>query len=70
MLGGVAKDPCVVEEQEWKAQNIQPCTSLGVRAKNLGEGFPGVIVVKNPPASAGDASSSPGPGRSHVPWSS
>ena len=32
-------------------------------------GFPGGSVVKNPPASAGDAGSSPGPGRSHMPWS-
>ena len=31
--------------------------------------FPGGAVVKNPPASAGDTGSSPGPGRSHVPWS-
>ena len=33
-------------------------------------GFPGASVVKNPPASAGDTGSSPGPGRSHVPQSS
>ena len=31
--------------------------------------FPGGAVVKNPPANAGDAGSSPGPGRSHKPWS-
>ena len=31
--------------------------------------FPGGAVVKNPPASAGDTGSSPGPGRSHVPQS-
>ncbi|XP_049570155.1 serine/arginine repetitive matrix protein 1-like isoform X1 [Orcinus orca] len=31
--------------------------------------FPGGAVVKNPPASAGDMSSSPGPGRSHMPRS-
>ena len=30
-------------------------------------GFPGGAVVKNPPASAGDTGSSPGPGRSHMP---
>ena len=28
--------------------------------------FPGGIVVKNPPASAGDTGSSPGLGRSHM----
>ena len=31
--------------------------------------FPGGTVVKNPPASAGDTGSSPGPGRSHMPRS-
>ena len=30
---------------------------------------PGGTVVKNPPANAGDMGSSPGPGRSHMPWS-
>ena len=32
-------------------------------------GFPGGAVVKNPPANAGDTDSSPGLGRSHMPWS-
>ena len=32
-------------------------------------GFPGGTVVKNPPANAGDTGLSPGPGRSHMPWS-
>ena len=31
--------------------------------------FPGGILVKNPPANAGDTGLSPGPGRSHMPWS-
>ena len=31
--------------------------------------LPGGTVAKNPPASAGDTGSSPGPGRSHLPWS-
>ena len=35
----------------------------------LAGGFPGGTVVKNPPANAGDTGSSPGPGRSHMPWS-
>ena len=35
---------------------------------NMGD-FPGGAVVKNPPANAGDTSSSPGPGRSHMPQS-
>ena len=32
-------------------------------------GFPGGVVVKNPPANAGDTSLIPGPGRSHMLWS-
>ena len=32
-------------------------------------GFPGGTVVGSPPANAGDTGSSPGPGRSHMPWS-
>ena len=32
-------------------------------------GFPGLAVVKNPPANAGDTGSRPGPGRSHMPRS-
>ena len=31
--------------------------------------FPGGAVVENPPASAGDTGSTPGPGRSHMPRS-
>ena len=31
--------------------------------------FPGGAVVKNPPVNAGDMGSSPGLGRSHMPWS-
>ena len=31
--------------------------------------FLGGAVVKNPPANAGDTGPSPGPGRSHMPWS-
>ena len=37
--------------------------------KRTTRGFPGGTVVKNPSANAGDTSSSPGPGRSHMPWS-
>ena len=32
-------------------------------------GFPGGSVVKNPPANAGDMGLIPGPGRSHMLWS-
>ena len=37
--------------------------------RKLFSDFPGGAVVKNPPANAGDTGSSPGPGRSHMPWS-
>ena len=36
---------------------------------HLGKGAPGGAVTENPPANAGDAGSSPGPGRSHMPQS-
>ena len=32
-------------------------------------GFPGGAAVENPPANAGGTGSSPGLGRSHMPWS-
>ena len=37
--------------------------------KTLHADFPGGAMVKNPPASAGDTSSSPGLGRPHLPRS-
>ena len=37
--------------------------------KNKSRGFPGGAVVENLPANAGDRGSSPGLGRSHMPWS-
>ena len=40
-------------------------TNLNVYAQD----FPGGPLVKNPPANAEDTGSSPGPGRSHMPWS-
>ena len=40
-----------------------------VYLKFMARGFPGGTVVKNPPATAGDTGSSPGPGRSHMPRS-
>ena len=38
------------------------------RLKNM-LGFPGGTVVENLPANAGDMGSSPGLGRSYMPWS-
>ena len=40
------------------------CTS-----KDTIGGFPGGAVVESLPANAGDTGSSPGLGRSHMPWS-
>ena len=37
--------------------------------KKVVMGFPGGAVVENLPANAGNTGSSPGLGRSHVPWS-
>ena len=51
-----------VEEYNCEKVHIIPITIS--KASKLG--FPGSSVVKNPPASAGDKSSIPGPGRSHV----
>ena len=42
---------------------------ISVLSRKAEGGFPGGAVVKNPPANAGDTGSSPGPGRSHMPWS-
>ena len=51
----------------WK----QPkCLLIDKWIKNMWHrGFPGGAVVKNLPANAGDMGSSPGLGRSHMPWS-
>ena len=40
-----------------------------VTKKPSWRGFPGGAVVENLPANAGDTGSSPGLGRSHMPWS-
>ena len=44
--------------------------NLSFSASKMGQGdFPGGAVVKNLPAKAGDTGLTPGPGRSHMPWS-
>ena len=42
-------------------------THPDIHSKVAFPGFPGGVVVKNPPVNAGDTGSSPGPGRSHMP---
>ena len=39
------------------------------KKKTIPVDCPAGAVVKNPPANAGDTGSSPGLGRSHMPWS-
>ena len=43
--------------------------SISFVIKMIKTGFPGGTVVENLPANAGDTGSSPGLGRSHMPWS-
>ena len=43
--------------------------SIKNKLRKAREGFLGGAVVENLPANAGDTGSSPGPGRSHMPWS-
>ena len=43
-------------------------TNTSIKKKRKRD-FPGGAVVKNPPANAGDMSSSPAPGKYHMPWS-
>ena len=40
-----------------------------LKLRILFPGFPGGAVVKNLPANAGDTGLSPGPGKTHMPWS-
>ena len=47
---------------------VEQCSTQNSNRKHYRD-FPGGAVVKNPPANAGDMGLSPGPGRSHMPWS-
>ena len=61
------KCPECVKDTEVKKKGFFKITNVYTKAE---EGdFPGGAVVRNPPASAGDTGSSPGPGRSHMPRS-
>ena len=53
----------IMKEGEYK------CRVFKLHSKLKDQGFPGGAVVKNLPANAGDTSSSPGLGRSHMLWS-
>ena len=54
------RPPAVSERKSW---------ALKDGTKEASRGFPGGAVVENLPADAGDAGSSPGLGRSHMPRS-
>jgi len=52
---------------EWAAIRLLTLTSC--KKKLICRGFPAGLVVKNPPANAGDMGSIPDLGRSHMLWS-
>ena len=52
----------------WR-QEDRRCLMTSLHYQTNPGDFSGGTVVKNPPANAGDKGSSPGLGRSHMPWS-
>ena len=70
---GTCAHPCGLEAGGWDwkrgGSDEQTKTALSVLKLKHSWDFPGGTVVKNPTANAGDTGSSPGPGRSHMPWS-
>ena len=57
---------CMTEQQQ---QHIAQKTIRTISIKMDKEDFPGGAMDKTLPASAGDMGLTPGPGRSHMPWS-
>ena len=51
----------IISQQSWGKKSSDK--------KKEARDFPGGAVVENLPANVGDIGSSPGPGRSHMPWS-
>ena len=54
----------------WITEQVGIKKTYEEKTKNTTGGFPRHLVVKNPPANAGDTSLIPGLGRSHMPRSS
>ena len=52
-----------------KKKSVEFCTLQNYPSKMKERDFAGGVLFKNLPAIAGDAGSSPGPGRSHMPRS-
>ena len=57
---------CLCEAFSYFRNKPSPTKRQEQRAKVQDVGFPGGTVVKNPPANAGDTSSSPSMGGSHM----
>ena len=47
----------------------KPCKPILYLKRQRSKDFAGGLVVENQPTNAEDTSSTPGPGRFHVPWS-
>ena len=62
MLKGTSLNSLQILLNKQNFKNLVPLRSQGL-------GFPGVLVVKNPPANVGGTGSIPDPGRSHMPQS-
>ena len=60
---------CNVADRELKIVIMKILSELQGNSESQSRDFPGGTVVKNPPANAGDMGSSPGSGKSHMPWS-
>ncbi|KAJ8787544.1 hypothetical protein J1605_022859 [Eschrichtius robustus] len=68
-MGSAPSPPRASKPESLRLRERRALGTLETRPQRLRAGFPGGAVVKNLPANAGDAGSSPGPGRSHMPRS-